>query len=163
MASVTLKSPVFDDVILTKLARELAMDIANVDDILKRYSITPKEWDRIQASPRFTQLLTSAIEEWQSALNTSERIKIKAATMLELWLEHAYELLHGTDTIAGKTELAKFLGRLAGVGLGNANIEGASGERFSLTINLGADQQLKIEKQIPTRTIDHEPPPPTQE
>jgi hypothetical protein len=163
MASVTVQSPAFDDVILVKLSREIAMDVNSVADILKRYAIGDEQWDKIQNSARFAQLLRNAVEEWESALNTHERVKIKSATMIEVWLEHANSLLHKeTESITGKTELAKFIGRLADMGLTNAKVDGAMGEKFSITINLGADQTLKFEKQLPPKVIEHEPSP-TQE
>lgn len=163
MTTVTVKSPAFDDVILVKLSREIAMDISGLDDILKRHAIDGETWGKIQHSHRFNQLLRNAVEEWESAGNTVERVKIKSATMIELWLEHANGLLHKeTESLAGKTELAKFVARLGDMGLNGTRVAGDVGEKFSITINLGADQQLKFEKALPVRVIDHEPTP-TQE
>lgn len=159
MAVPAVQSPTEADVILVKLAREIAMDIGDLQTILKNHSITAKQWETIQTNHRFVELLGSAIEEWEGALNTHGRVKIKAASMIELWLEEANKLLHERgETLSVKIELAKFLARLAEMGLTNAKYEGAgAGDRFSVTINLGADSQLKFEKQVTAKVIDVTP------
>lgn len=158
MRPVAAKLPAIqDDVKIVQLAREIAMDVVEIPAILKRYEVTNQEWERIQRHPRFDQILKAAIVEWQSAINTEQRIKVKAAVLLEEWLGEANSRLHDrTESLAAKTELAKFLGRLAGLGIAGASIEGHS-ERFSLTINLGADASLKFEKALPTKVIDAVP------
>jgi hypothetical protein len=145
-----------DDTTLVKLAREVAMNIFDIETILTRYKIDQETWLWVQEHPRFAQLLTSAIEEWESALNTKERVKVKASSMIELWLAHANELLHNTNEDTGKkTELAKFVARLADLGVTNTQIQGNTGERLSVIINLGSDQ-LKIEKDITPKVIEHD-------
>jgi len=160
---VTQKShhpfPVQDDVLLVTLAREIAMDIVSLEAILERYKITSNQWTKIQENPRFIELLKSAITEWHSAINTEERIKIKSATLLESWLEEANSRLHDrTESLQAKAELAKFLGRLAHLGLPGAQA-GEGAERFSVTINLGADAKLTFQKDIPAKVIDVTPTP----
>lgn len=144
-----------DDFLLVKLSREIAMNIFDIETILERYKVDENTWEFIQYHPRFIQLLQNAITEWESALNTEERVKVKSATMIELWLAHASTLLHrDTEDTGKKTELAKFIARLANMGLGNAQVQGG-GERLSIVINLGSDQ-LKIEKDITPRVIEHD-------
>jgi hypothetical protein len=160
MAPVTVRSPEFNDALLIKLAREIAMEINELEDVLKSYSITPEQFERIKSNPRFLGILQAEITAWQSALNTDQRIKVKAASMLELWLEEAHARLHDrSESLAAKTELAKFLGRLNNLGVGGANVTGEVGEKFSITINLGADNQVKFEKTLPAQVIEHDPTP----
>lgn len=144
-----------DDILLVTLSREIAMNVFKLEDILERHNVDEKTWDFIQSHPRFTQLLQNAVVEWESALNTEERVKVKSATMIELWLTHASALLHSQDEDTGKkTELAKFIARLANMGVPNTQVNGG-GERLSVIINLGSDQ-LKIEKDITPRVIEHD-------
>lgn len=144
------------DVILVKLARELAMDIHPVEDILKAFQIEPKQWEYIQEMPRFQGLLETESAQWNGALNTQERVKIKAAAMIEEWLPEANERLHDRgESLNAKTELGKLVRDLAGFAKGGIGVEGA-GERFSVTINLGADASLKFEKELPPVVIDAE-------
>jgi len=147
------------DATLVKLARELAIDHYDIETILKRHQITDEAWEGIKATPRFTQLLTSEIEAWQSALNTNERVKLKAAAVIEEWLEEATTSLHNkNETLPAKTEVAKLVARLAGMGISNIGVEGGSGDRFSVTINLGSDQKLTFEKQLQAPFIEADPP-----
>ena len=144
------------DVILVKLARELAMEIHPLEEILKAYAIEPKQWEHIQDMPRFQALLETEMAQWNGALNTHERVKIKAAAMIEEWLPEAHERMHDRgETLNSKTELGKLIRDLGGFSKGSMGVEGA-GERFSVTINLGADAQLKFEKQAPPMVIDAE-------
>ncbi len=145
-----------DDSLLVVLSREIAMNIFKLDDVLERHGVDENTWEFIQNHPRFIQLLQNAVVEWEAATNTEERVKIKSATMIELWLSHASKLLHDHNEDTGKkTELAKFVARLANMGVPNAQINGG-GERLSVVINLGQDQQLKIEKDISPRVIEHD-------
>jgi hypothetical protein len=145
-----------NDVMLVKLARELAMDIHPLEDILKAHGIEPKQWGYIQDMPRFQALLETETAQWNGALNTQERVKIKASAMIEEWLPEAHERMHDRgESLNAKTELGKLIRDLAGFSKNGVGVEG-SGERFSVTINLGADASLKFEKQLPPMVIDAE-------
>jgi hypothetical protein len=147
----------FGDETLVKLAREIAMDIHAVDEILNRLAIPTEQWEIISQTPRFRHLLEAATAEWGSALNTTERVRIKAATVIEEWLPEADRLLHDkVQLLSGKVEVAKLLRDLGGIGKPTAGDVG-SGEHFSVTINLGADAQLKFErKPVTSQVIDGE-------
>lgn len=147
---------IIDDNTLVALSREIAMNVFKIEDILDRHNIDDNAWDFIKNHPRFTQLLHNAVVEWESALNTEDRVKVKSATMIELWLSHASSLLHSkTEDTGKKTELAKLICKLANLGFSGAQVQGGASERLSITINLGADQ-LKIEKDISPKTIEYE-------
>jgi len=142
---------------MVKLAREIAMDIHPLETILKQYSIDAQSWLSLQANPKFIQLLSSQVEEWNGASNTHERVRAKSAAMLEEWLPELNNRLHDADIgLPAKVEAGKMLGRMAGIGV--PNVDGASaGERFTVTINLGEDHKLSFEKQLPAKVIDHDP------
>lgn len=145
----------FDDTLFVRLSREIAMNIFEIEDVLLRHDISRNDWETIQSHPRFIALLQNSIEEWESALNTSQRVKVKASSMIELWLGHANELLHSNEDVNKKTELAKFIARLAEIP--NTQTQAAtSGERLSVIINLGAEK-LTIEKDITPQVINYEP------
>lgn len=144
-----------DDLTMLKIARELAIDLHDLPTILQHHSITENTWEVIRVHPRFNQLLAGELQAWQSAGNTHERTKLKAAAMLEEWLPEAYSQLHNpTQPLSARTELAKLISGIAGLGGRQGNGELAAGERFTITINLGADQQLKYEKDITPRVIE---------
>lgn len=144
--------------VMVGLAREIAMGMQEIGVILQNYKLTTPEWERIQRDPRFAELLQACVVEWNSAVNTEQRIKYKSAVMLEEWLPEAHGRLHDkNENLSAKVELAKFLGRLNDLGLGTGKVVGEQGEKFSITINLGADrEQVKFEKVVAPKVIEHE-------
>jgi hypothetical protein len=144
-----------EDVILA-LAREVAMNVNNLETILETHRIHHETWSILSADPKFIRLLQSQVIAWESATNSQERLKVKSASLIEGWLEKVNTYLHNGELTAPKVELAKFVARLAGVGLDRAGIDGG-GERFAITINLGADSKLKFEKVLPAKVIEAAP------
>lgn len=146
------------DLFLIKLAREIAIDHHSIETILQRYGISSERWAKLQKNARFNELLTSETQAWQSAVNTKDRTELKAAAMMEEFLPEAFERMHNpSDNLSAKVELAKLIARIAGLGLTGQGGDGSGGERFSVTINLGADSKLKFEKELPRKVIDATP------
>jgi hypothetical protein len=145
-----------EDIALVKLAREIAIEHFPIETILKTHQITPEAWERIKDNPRFTALLEREIADWQGALNTHERTKLKAAAMVEEYLPEANKLINSSqESLPAKTELLKLITRIAGMGE-RTEISGGGGERFVVTINLGADQKLSFEKTLPDKCVEGE-------
>lgn len=143
---------------LLRLAREIAMDMRPLEDILTLQGIPQSDWEGIQSLPAFQNYVRGAIEEWQSATNTSERVRLKSLSFVEEALPEFFARAHDPrESLPAKVEVLKTIARFAGVG---GSVDSAiSGEKFTVTINLGADQQLKIERDITPRgndTIDGE-------
>lgn len=157
MAQVLANTQVYDDVTFVKLAREIAIGLNSIETILKHHQIDKNDWDYISTHPRFIQYLEHEQSVWESALNTQERVKIKSASMIEQWLPDAYKsMTNPSETLNGKLEVAKLVSRLAGMGLSGVGIAGETGEKFSVTINLGADSAIKIEKESAPKIIEGE-------
>lgn len=136
-----------NDLILLKLARELAMDMRSLDDILAAHAVSYDDWLKISKLERFQNYLQQMIEEWQSATNTSERVRLKSMAFVEEALPEFYARAHDPkEGLSAKVEVLKTVARFAGVG-GSVD-SGVTGDRLSVTINLGEDRQLKIEKNI---------------
>lgn len=134
---------------LLVIAREVAMDIFPINDILKFTNTSPSEFTRIQEMHRFQSYLKSEMEVWSSALNTHERVKIKAAAQMEFALPELNNRLHDlNEPLAAKIKVAELISKLAGMGMQNANINGDMGDRFTVTINLGNDHKLEYTEKI---------------
>lgn len=146
------------ELVFLKLAREIAMAVNPVEEILEAHKVTARAWSRIQRNPTFLRLLETETATWNSALNTNDRTKLKAAAILEQWLPEAYARMHdNSENLTAKTEVAKLVARVAGIGATGANVEGGVGEKFTVTINMGAAEPVRIEKQIEPKTIDAAP------
>jgi hypothetical protein len=153
--SVALTSTDVAEVLALRVAREIAMGLHDTETILKTHEIDAKTWERLQANPVFRGLVVSEATAWNSALNTHERTKLKAAALVEEWLPEANTRAHDPkETLSAKVELMKLLKGIAGMGITNA-ADGGGGERLSVTINLGADSKLiKIEKDVTPKVIE---------
>lgn len=144
-----------EHVTFLKLAREIAMDIRPLPDVLDTHGITEDRWSEIKENPNFQTLLRSEVESWQSATNSAERVKLKSLYFVEEALPEFFARAHDRrEPLNSKVEVLKTVAKLAGVG-GPVETAGA-GEKLMVTINLGADHSLKIEKDVTSKVIDHE-------
>ena len=155
MADTTEIVPSFKEVTMLKLARELAMDIRPVEDILVTHEVTLEQWELISNHPVFKVYLRGAVEEWHSATNTPERVKLKSLSFVEESLPEFFARAHDArEPLAAKTEILKTIAKFAGVG---GSVDGViAGERMIVNINLGADHQFRIERDITPQVIDGE-------
>lgn len=137
----------FGDAELIRLAREIAMDMRTIPQILDLVELTQERYEEICAMPHFQRYLRSALEEWNSATNTGERVKLKSLAFVEEALPEFYARAHDPkEPLAGKVELLKTVARFAGVG--GQVVGGAAPDRMVVTINLGSDHSLRVEKDI---------------
>ncbi len=136
------------DLLYIQLAREIAMDHFALNEVLERYNISHGAWAFIKNNRRFIGLLEQEKTAWQSAINTHERTRFKAAAIMELFLPEASKRLHDhKEALSGKVKLAELISKLAGMGERTPEQLG-DGQRFSVTINLGADHQIAIDKTV---------------
>lgn len=137
------------EVVILRLAREVAMDIHPIRDVLKAHSVSEEQWQEIQNTSRFQHYLSEARAQWETALNTAERVKVKAMAILEEWLVELDARIHDPkENLTAKLEGGKLLAKLGGLGekeLNNAML----GERFKLVINIGNSTQT-MEHKVPT-------------
>jgi hypothetical protein len=145
-----LADPGISEIKIAYIARELAMDVYELPQILEFANVTADEFSHIEKMPRFKQMLENEVATWASSLNVTERVKIKAQYMVEDWLKTAQHDVHDTrEPLSSRVQVTRLVTQLAGMGTSGATIEGGGGERFSVTINLGGDQKLKFEKELP--------------
>lgn len=138
-----------------KLAREIAMDLRPLPDVLTAHGVSQAEWEDISKHPPFQKLLQSEVEAWESAGNTAERVKLKSLAFVEEALPEFFARAHDrSELLSAKVEVLKTVSKFAGVGtaVDNTNL----GDKLTVTINLGSDQMLKIEKDVTPKVIDHE-------
>jgi hypothetical protein len=155
MAKVVKKSEGFTEVTLLRVAREIAMEIYPLDTILENHKLSHEDFEYVKRLPRFNELLQDAIITWHSALNTHERVKVKAAALMEEWLPELNTRMHDREEpLMSKVKAAELGARLANMGMRDVSVDDSSHSRFSVVINLGADKQIKIDKEVP-KQIEH--------
>jgi hypothetical protein len=145
------------------LAREIAQDIFTIDQIVALHRLSDDEWTQIQAHPKFTAILADMQRDWNSAANTKERVRIKAATGLETTLEtFIQEINTATTPLSQRVEAGKFLARLGELD-GSAAGSSLAGGGVTINIITSSDKKpIYIEavvapKIVPTlRQIDHD-------
>ena len=136
------------------LAREIAQDIFPVDQIVSLHRLEDVEWQRIQQHPRFVAMLAEMQREWNSALNTRERVRIKAQTGLETMLEvFINDINDHSIPLAQRVEAGKFLAKLGELGEHAPGL-GAGGQ-ININIITGGDRQpVSISAQVPHKMIE---------
>lgn len=138
------------DLSLVKLAREIAIEHHDTETILRRYQIDQETWSKIKSNPRFSQLLEAEIIAWQSATNTKERVQLNTSAMVEEALPELNSRLHDPkEALNHKVELLKVLTKIAG--MDRVEREGAGGDGFHITINMGEDTKLEFNKKAPAQ------------
>ena len=139
--------PILDETKLVKLAREIVMAMHDQHIILGRYGLTQSQFDlHIVPNEFYKRVVDQFRIEWESAGSTKQRLQIKAQIALEESMSTLASRMVNKDEDLGKaTETAKLFARMAGVEA-DKNNNGPS-EKVTIEINLGADQQIKIEKE----------------
>jgi hypothetical protein len=133
---------------LAALAREVAMDIKPLPDILKVYRLSEDDYLKISKIPFYAKALETAAIEWNSALSTHDRIRIEAAAIMEDAMPGLSARMKSRDeALPAAIEAGKLFAKLAGLGEVNKAAAG-SGEKFVIQIDLGADTKLRYEKDV---------------
>ena len=152
----TVPLAVSEDARIIKLAREIAMDIRELDEILTLHGISREEFEKLKVRPRFVQLLNAELVAWQSAVNTNERVKLKAGAVIEEWLPELYARMNDIrEPLMSKVKGGELLTKLAGMGASETTEINPS-DRVTITINLGEDSKLEFNKRLPPKVIEHE-------
>ncbi len=147
---------VYDEMRLVKLAREIAMDIRDLNEILTTHDVSLDDFEKIKCNERFKSILSAEVTAWHGAVNVNERVKIKAGSMLEEYLPELYSRINDRkESLSSKIEATKLLERLAGMGGAAAKNEPPS-NGVTITINMGADHKLQFKQELPPKVIEHE-------
>jgi hypothetical protein len=143
---------------IVKLAREIAMDLRPLKDILEHHRVDVETFEKLKRHPYFARVLNAEVEAWQSAVNTGERVRLKSQAMMEEFLPDLYKRM-----IAPKEDLmkvvkgAELVAKLAD--LGESNKGQNPGDKVVIHIDMGAAGTMRVAKQVTPQVIDHEPTP----
>lgn len=149
MAEPDYPEPVNYELMVSRLAREIARDLIPIEEICERYKLDEDEYQRLIKHPMFAQRFQEELNIWNAPtpLARAERISAKTATMIEESLPEVYALIHDRNVpMAPKIEALKWAGRMAGIGEKDAQQQ-TLGERVRFNIFIG-DQKVSFDKEI---------------
>lgn len=135
-------APLDQEVLVSRLAREIARDLVPVEQICERYKLSDDNYQRILRHPLFARRLQEELDIWNASTPRAitERIGSKAATMIEESLIEVYSLIHDKSIpMAPKIEALKWASRMAGIGE-SATAQAAAGERVRFNIFIGGEK-----------------------
>jgi len=128
----------------SRLAVELAVQISELPDILRRHSMTRDDLRTKLRDPGFRNMVKEAKRVWQSDLSVKERIRLKSQVLVEDSLLDIYEMMRDrNNTPPARLDAFKQLTRVATVDSPDAKAANL-GERVQININLG-DKAVTIE------------------
>lgn len=134
---------------LARLARDLAQDIFEPDQIRKSHNLNPEQFEQILEDPSFQKMLREMVLDWQSASGTAERVKVKAATAVEVALDSFFQdVTDRSIPLAQRTDALKALMKLGELGERDNVLGAALGGGVSININLGLPGQGQPPKTV---------------
>jgi hypothetical protein len=145
---------VYDEMRIIRLAREIARQQRDLGDILNAHGVSKGEFERLRKQPYFTNILTSELSAWEAADNVDARVKLKSAALIEEWLpELYYAMSDRKESLHARVKAGELAAKLAGLGISDMRVEGAAADRVQITINMGADKKVEVNKSL---VLEHE-------
>lgn len=126
------------------LARDLAINMYPEEIILRKHGVTTDQLNTLNDNNFFQKLLEAAAAEWNSAKSMPQRLALEAQVLIEDAMPAiGGRMRNATEPLPGVVQALAAITKVAGIGENKA--PQAAGEKFTITINLGADT-LKYEK-----------------
>lgn len=152
--TATVIAPHLEPHIVALLAREIAIEINEVETILGHFQLTGAQLERIRELPFFQKIYAAEYAAWKSASNTVERMKLEAAATLEMAMPAVgARMLKDTEPLEKVVAAGQMFMKIAGIG--GENQKGfVPGEKYSIVINIG---DAKLEKTIEPIMIEQKP------
>ena len=132
---------------IAALVRDLAVNMYDLDYILKKHNLTQDEYDGLCRNEFFKRAMEVAAVEWNGPMSTHKRLAMQAAIGLEDAMPRmAARMMKDNEPVANIVELAKIFTKISGVG--EEKTVTAPTEKFHITIDLGGDV-VRFEKSRP--------------
>jgi hypothetical protein len=121
------------------------MDVHTVDNVLHKHGLTNAQYEFLATHNNFfKKALLQQVAEWQRLDSTQARLKAEAAAALEEQLPVlASRMGSRSEKLSDAVEAAKLFAKIAGVDT-TAGGTNSAGERFTINIDLGADERLTV-------------------
>lgn len=131
-----------------RIAWELAAEITPVPEVLARYGITPADFKKKLKDPMFRIAIREAKSIWKSDLNVQQRIRMKAAFLVEDSILDVFAIIKNESQGAtARLDAFKKLLETADIMPTKQNSTGAQAGAFKINIMLGdsPDQRVTID------------------
>lgn len=139
-----LPEPELTPVLLAKIAREIAIGLRPLSEVIQAYNLSDQTYEKIKDHDHFTKLVGLFRQEWHSAANTAVRTQYEAAFTLEQALPLVYaRATNGREALNHCVDFLKLLADLGGVKKNPSYSQ--QHEQFKIIINLGADTKFEFE------------------
>lgn len=144
---------------LALLARDLAIMLYETPIILEKHGITPEQHKALQENEFFKGLLIAAAADWHSVKSIKERLALEGAMVVEDALPTlSGRLKNKQEPLASVVQGITAVSKIAGLGE-KTQAEGKPGEKFTITINLGADKEVYEKNRTPGKLVEIQPLP----
>lgn len=138
------------------LAHDVAVAMYDEPTLLRKHHLTRGQFETLRRYDWFQKLVTKFTDDWNTPKNAHQRLASEASVGLESVLPDLIARMKvKNEPLAGIAQLTKILADIAGVG-GTNKAPPPVSEKFSITINLGADQEV-YEKTKPVIDVEHDP------
>lgn len=143
--------------LVSRLAREVVMEIRPITRILLEFHLSTEDYAAIRKLPYYKRVVEEFSAEWHRITSTQERLRLISAVLLEEGMPRlGSHMLDTNVSPAVAVETGKFFAKMAGVGEGPKQ-ETTPGEKFTITINLGEDTKLQFTKDVtPPAQVEEE-------
>jgi hypothetical protein len=129
-----------DEATLAKLAREVAMNVRPLKDIIADYGLSKAAYEQVEAIEFFKRAKDQFTLEWNSTLSTEDRLKFCSLASLELLMPKlTARAMSREEPLTSATEVSKTLMKISGIG--EKDDHRRPSDRFVIQINLGAGQK----------------------
>lgn len=127
-----------------RLALDIVANTIELPEMLQRYSLTPQELKDRLVNPSFRALVEETRTVWTSDLNVGERVRLKAALLVEDSLLEIYRTIHDRkNPVLSRQAAFNALSKLASIE--QKQQQAATGSRFVLNIAVGEDTPVTID------------------
>lgn len=129
-----------DEFALSKLARELGMNIRNYKAVFADFGITEEDYYEIEKIAFYRRAKEHFTLEWNSALSAADRSRLISAAYIEATLPTVGKrMMRESEPLSQVIDAGKYLAKIAGIGEAKAGPN--ANERFVITINIGNETE----------------------
>lgn len=124
------------------LAHDVAVNMYEEPVLLRKHGLSPGQYETLRQYKWFQVLVRDFTEQWNAPKNAQQRLAQEAIVGIESVLPDLIARMKvKNEPLAGIAQLCKIIADIAGVGGAN-KVAAPQSEKFSITINLGADVEV---------------------